>query len=107
MKSTVSVTQPKLEHKFEKYDAAALFLNMQPKRELAGGENLRLAVKKLQFEIDGLKDDMRDLEAEKLDLSKENNWLKSELGAQVQHPHVVHLKLKSSTSYCNGLNMLN
>ncbi|CAD7936104.1 unnamed protein product, partial [Amoebophrya sp. A25] len=68
--------------KFSKFDAAALFLNMQPKRVLAGGENMRLEIKKLKFEMGGLKEDIKTLEKEKKDLLDENEWVKGELAAQ-------------------------
>ncbi|CAD7972101.1 unnamed protein product [Amoebophrya sp. A120] len=82
VKTTVGVAQPKLEIKFDKFDKAALFLNEQPKRVLAGGENMRLEIKKLKFEIVGLNDDIRELEKERNGLQDENAYLKQELTAQ-------------------------
>eukprot|EP00392_Amoebophrya_sp_AT5.2_P011930 g12020.t1 len=82
VKGTVAIAQPKLEIKFDKFDKAALFLNEQPKRVLAGGENMRLEIKKLKFEIVNLKDDIGELEKERNGLSEENQYLKQELTAQ-------------------------
>lgn len=85
LKAVVQKQDESLHQRFDKFNGRALFLNEQPKRQLGGGENLRLEIKKLKFNITKLEDDIRDLKQENEELRNEKDELDERLNAEVYY----------------------
>lgn len=68
---------------FSKFDACALFLNQQPKRQLGGGENLRLEIKKLKYNLTVAEDKIADLNVDLKDLHDAKDQMEEELNKLV------------------------